>query len=244
MVDLKPSTIEELTEVITAAVFHPLHCNLFGYSTSKGAVRLGDQRTSALCDRASISLGQNTANTNSTFFTEIVQSISDLKFHGDHLIAARDYLTVKVWDSRRPDHPQSIIPVHDPLVRQRLCDLYENDCIFDRFRLAWTADGSQIVTGTYQDMVTAVDVTSSGQVSGWQEDISADRSILSLSGSASALKRSSSRRLSSRRHLTSQGTSSTTIDYTKKALNVAVHPTEPTLAVAATSNLFIYSADK
>lgn len=43
--------MEELTEVITAAEFHPTHCNLFMYSSSKGTVKLADMRESALCDR-------------------------------------------------------------------------------------------------------------------------------------------------------------------------------------------------
>lgn len=45
--------MEELTEVITAAEFHPLECNIFAYSSSKGTVRLCDMRTAALCDRHS-----------------------------------------------------------------------------------------------------------------------------------------------------------------------------------------------
>lgn len=45
--------MEELTEVITAAEFHPLECNLFAYSSSKGTIRLCDMRQAALCDRHS-----------------------------------------------------------------------------------------------------------------------------------------------------------------------------------------------
>lgn len=51
ILDIKPANMEELTEVITAAEFHPSHCNLFCYSSSKGTVKLGDMRDAALCDR-------------------------------------------------------------------------------------------------------------------------------------------------------------------------------------------------
>lgn len=51
IVDIKPVNMEELTEVITAAEFHPLHCNQFMYSSSKGTIKLSDMRDSALCDR-------------------------------------------------------------------------------------------------------------------------------------------------------------------------------------------------
>lgn len=43
--------MEELTEVITAAEFHPQQCNLLMYSSSKGTVKLADMRESALCDQ-------------------------------------------------------------------------------------------------------------------------------------------------------------------------------------------------
>lgn len=50
IVDIKPANMEELTEVITAAVFHPIKCNEFVYSSSKGSIRLCDMREKALCD--------------------------------------------------------------------------------------------------------------------------------------------------------------------------------------------------
>jgi serine/threonine-protein phosphatase 2A regulatory subunit B len=43
--------MEELTEVITSAEFHPQHCNTFIYSSSKSNIKLADMRESALCDR-------------------------------------------------------------------------------------------------------------------------------------------------------------------------------------------------
>lgn len=51
IVDIKPANMEDLTEVITASEFHPHHCNLFVYSSSKGSLRLCDMRAAALCDK-------------------------------------------------------------------------------------------------------------------------------------------------------------------------------------------------
>lgn len=51
--DIKPANMEDLTEVITASEFHPHHCNLFVYSSSKGSLRLCDMRAAALCDKHS-----------------------------------------------------------------------------------------------------------------------------------------------------------------------------------------------
>ena len=53
IVDIKPANMEELTEVITSAEFHPDACNIFVYSSSKGTARLCDMRDSALCDKYS-----------------------------------------------------------------------------------------------------------------------------------------------------------------------------------------------
>ncbi|KAK8300246.1 hypothetical protein V6Z11_D05G370300 [Gossypium hirsutum] len=50
IVDVKPANMEDLTEVITSAEFHPTHCNMLAYSSSKGSIRLIDLRQSAFCD--------------------------------------------------------------------------------------------------------------------------------------------------------------------------------------------------
>jgi serine/threonine-protein phosphatase 2A regulatory subunit B len=51
-VDIKPTNMEELTEVITATEFHPTQCNEFMYSSSKSNIKLADMRDAALCDRS------------------------------------------------------------------------------------------------------------------------------------------------------------------------------------------------
>lgn len=53
IVDIKPANMEELTEVITAAEFHPQSCNQFMYASSKGTIKLADMRQKALCDEHS-----------------------------------------------------------------------------------------------------------------------------------------------------------------------------------------------
>jgi serine/threonine-protein phosphatase 2A regulatory subunit B len=51
VVDIKPTNMDELNEVITSAAFHPHHCNMMMYSSSRGAIRLADMREAALCER-------------------------------------------------------------------------------------------------------------------------------------------------------------------------------------------------
>ncbi|XP_044486409.1 serine/threonine protein phosphatase 2A 55 kDa regulatory subunit B alpha isoform-like isoform X5 [Mangifera indica] len=52
IVEMKPSNMDDLTEVITSAQFHPIQCNLLAYSSSRGFIRLVDMRQSALCDNS------------------------------------------------------------------------------------------------------------------------------------------------------------------------------------------------
>ena len=76
--------------------------------------------------------------TNRSFFSEIISSISDVKFsHNGRYMITRDYLSVKVWDLQMDSRPIETYQVHEYL-RSKLCSLYENDCIFDKFECAWS----------------------------------------------------------------------------------------------------------
>ena len=78
---------------------------------------------------------------NRSFFSEIIQSVSDIKFSQDgRYILSRDYLTLKIWDINMDNQPVQTINIHDEL-RSKLCDLYENDCIFDKFECVFSGDG-------------------------------------------------------------------------------------------------------
>ncbi|XP_036900887.1 serine/threonine-protein phosphatase 2A 55 kDa regulatory subunit B beta isoform isoform X4 [Sturnira hondurensis] len=125
IVDIKPANMEELTEVITAAEFHPHHCNTFVYSSSKGTIRLCDMRVSALCDRHTKFFEEPEDPSNRSFFSEIISSISDVKFsHSGRYIMTRDYLTVKVWDLNMESRPIETYQCHhDWLLQQLLQDV-------------------------------------------------------------------------------------------------------------------------
>ena len=78
--------------------------------------------------------------TNRSFFSEIISSISDVKFsHNGRYMMTRDYLSVKVWDLAMESRPVETYQVHEYL-RSKLCSLYENDCIFDKFECSWSGD--------------------------------------------------------------------------------------------------------
>lgn len=81
-----------------------------------------------------------------SFFSEIISSISDVRFsHNGRYMLTRDYLTVKVWDVNMENKPMEVYNVHDYL-RSKLCSLYENDCIFDKFECVWNGNDGWVST--------------------------------------------------------------------------------------------------
>lgn len=77
-----------------------------------------------------------------SFFTEIISSIASFQFSNDgRYMLARDYLTLKIWDLNMESKPVKTINIHDHL-KGKLCDLYDNDCIFDKFECHLSGDGT------------------------------------------------------------------------------------------------------
>uniref|UniRef100_A0A0E0K2G8 Serine/threonine-protein phosphatase 2A 55 kDa regulatory subunit B n=1 Tax=Oryza punctata TaxID=4537 RepID=A0A0E0K2G8_ORYPU len=152
IVDMKPADMEDLVEVITSAEFHPSSCSLLAFGSSRGFVRLVDLRRSALCDR-NVRIFQDRANSVQprTLFTEIISCISDVKFTGDgKYLLTRDYMNLKLWDLRVESSPVATYKVHE-FLRPKLSELYNNDCIFDRFSCCSSKGGDYFATGSYSN---------------------------------------------------------------------------------------------
>ncbi|XP_046668619.1 serine/threonine-protein phosphatase 2A 55 kDa regulatory subunit B beta isoform isoform X3 [Homalodisca vitripennis] len=228
IVDIKPSNMEELTEVITAAEFHPLECNLFVYSSSKGTIRLCDMRQAALCDRHSKLFEEPEDPTNRSFFSEIISSISDVKVsNSGRYMISRDYLSVKVWDLHMETKPIESYPVHEYL-RSKLCSLYENDCIFDKFECCWSGNDSCIMTGSYNNFFRMFDrVNKRDATLEAAKEIAKPKTVLKPRKVCTGGKRKKDE------------ISVDCLDFNKKILHTAWHPSENIIAVAATNNLFL-----
>lgn len=270
IVDIKPANMEELTEVITAAEFHPKECNLFVYSTSKGVIRLCDMRQSALCDTQAKVFEEREDPNTKNFFSEIISSIADVKFsHSGRYLCTRDYLNVKVWDLNMESRPVETYSVHDYL-RNKLCVLYENDCIFDKFECNWSANDDQILSGSYNNFFKSFNRNTKQEVmyecsreqARPRQQLRPKRVTPSLvlpNGTAAAATTtnggSSSPSLNKR--MLNGGTNGTaktssnnnlfkdeinvdSLDFTKKILHTSWHPKDNIIAIAATNNLYIY----
>ncbi|XP_078428946.1 serine/threonine protein phosphatase 2A 55 kDa regulatory subunit B beta isoform-like isoform X2 [Wolffia australiana] len=240
IVDMKPSNMEDLTEVITAAEFHPRQCNTLAYSSSKGCIRLVDLRQSALCDNHCQLFEVHEAPGSRSFFTEIIASISDIKFSRDgRHILSRDYMTLKLWDINMDAGPVATFNVHEHL-RPRLCDLYENDSIFDKFECCLSGDGSRVATGSYSNLFRVF-----GTVPGSTETTTLEASRNPMRRQVQHSTRPG-RALGGLTRVVRRGSEGDPDghpqDFTTKLLHLAWHPSENSIACAAANSLYMYYA--
>lgn len=265
IVDIKPANMEELTEVITAAEFHPIECNLFVYSSSKGIIRLCDMRQSALCDTQAKIFEEREDPTTKNFFSEIISSISDVKFsHSGRYLCTRDYLHVKIWDLNMENRPVETYCVHDYL-RNKLCILYENDCIFDKFECSWSANDDHILTGSYNNFFKSFNRKSKNELMyECSREQSKPRQLLrpkkvvsstlmnnTNNGTTAGSQNGSSSPSLNKRNTTmlngqkpyvniKDEVNVDNLDFTKKILHTSWHPKDNIVAIAATNSLYVF----
>ncbi|KAL4634061.1 hypothetical protein ACB092_04G170200 [Castanea dentata] len=246
IIDMKPSNMEDLTEVITSAEFHPFHCNLLAYSSSRGFIHLVDMRRSALCDQSAILLQDGGSHGFKSFFTEIIASISDIKFSNDgRHILSRDYMNLKLWDSHMDSSPVATFKIHDHL-HPKLCELYNNDSIFDKFDCCLSGDGIHFATGSYSNLLRIFS-HGVGGAEGITIEASKNSNRKPLRDAAPRTRRSSLSNLTrglyrlGNEH-SSSGTNEFSCNLSSKLLHLAWHPTTNLIACAAGNSLFMYYA--
>lgn len=253
IVDIKPANMEELTEVITAAEFHPQSCNLFMYSSSKGTIKLADMRENALCDTHSKLFEEWMDPAQHSFFTEITSSISDVRFSSDgRYIVSRDYMTVKIWDVNMEREPVKTINIHEQ-IREKLCDAYEGDAIFDKFEVAFAGDGKSVATGSYNNNVMIYPNAVDQQAEETEIVLQADKSAfktkkvgmpMSIGGNGVLSRNGGRNKVQSPgrgMNMMRRDTEYEYIDFKKSILHLSWHPHENSIAIAATNNLFVFS---
>jgi WD40 repeat protein len=96
LVDVKPETIADLSEVITYVEFHPRRPDTFVFSSSKGYMCLCDLRQATTFAKSSIRFQAKEEPSRRHFFTDIINAMTRAKFAptSDNYIFSRDYLSV------------------------------------------------------------------------------------------------------------------------------------------------------
>ena len=222
IIDLKPDNFEELSEVITASQFHPSLDNQFIFSTSKGIIKLGDLRKSSICDHTAMTFEDKDAHANRNFFTEIISSISDVAYSKNgKYIFSRDFLSVKVWDVAMNSKPLEVINIFEPL-KSKLCELYENEAIFDKFSISSSPCGNYFLTGLFNNNFHVSDING---LNNFQFELNFNKQTVS-------------------KHIAKKFYEPLGANYnfSRKVLKSAWHPTQNIVGIACLNSLFLYHA--
>ncbi|KAG2652368.1 serine/threonine protein phosphatase 2A 55 kDa regulatory subunit B beta isoform-like isoform X3 [Panicum virgatum] len=244
IVDLKPADMGDLVEVIATAEFHPSSCSLLAYGSSGGLVRLVDLRRSALCDQSARTFRDRGSRPQpSTFFTEIISCITDLKFTGEgRYLLTRDYMNLKLWDMSVETSPVATYKVHE-FLRPKLSELYAEDYIFDRFSCCASKDGSYFATGSYSNTFKVFTRTAS-QTTGTTLEASANpyRVQSHTSAKIPALLSNFSLGVSRKGQdgPRSDGKEEIPCNMASRVTHLAWHPTENFIVCAANNSLYMY----
>jgi len=209
IVDIKPENMDNLSEIITYSALHPRDCNSLIFGTSKGTIKVADLRTTALCQTFSKEFEDVNSDIGG-FFKDLVTSISCAEFSPNgQFVVSRDYLTMKIWDSRMEKKPLRVVKFHDHLI-SKLCDLYENECIFDKFNCSWDNQSARLLTGSYNNNFYICDAFST--------------KVKNMTAVKPGVRVKPFRNL----------------DYTAKALHTSWHPKQDIIAVGARDFGFLY----
>ncbi|KAJ5079435.1 protein phosphatase pp2a regulatory subunit b [Anaeramoeba ignava] len=227
--DIKPEEIEKLSDVITVAKFHPKECNIFAFATSKGIIRFGDLRESAVCSHFSKVMQVDESTKYHTFFTDIINSVSEIEFSPEGpYFSSRDFMSIKVWDIRKENVPVSNIDVH-PFLLPNLFELYERDYFFDKFESAFSFDSKFLLTGSYGNHFFIYD---------WEKQT---KTMVKGIQTTEIFDNFVSIEEDKKKHVFEYNIHS--VDYTRKVLNIAYHPFTHCFVIAATNNIYIYSGE-
>jgi len=135
--------------------------------------------------------------------------------------------------------PVATFQVHEYL-RPKLCDLYENDSIFDKFECCLSGDGLHVATGSYSNLFRVFGCSPESVEASTLEAsrnpmrrqvVDPARPARTLTG---AVRRGGEN--------TSVDGSGNSCDLSTKLLHLAWHPTENSIACAAANSLYMYYA--
>eukprot|EP00347_Sterkiella_histriomuscorum_P001605 403371389 len=234
IINIKPNNIEDLQEIITHVQFHPTNSQLFAYSSSKGYFNLCDlrQNTDVFSNVKNFITTDEESHKNE--FSEIINSCTWISFlDGDQefQVISRDYLSVKLWDIRMPgSSPFHQYYVNDYL-KDKLSQLYQNDCIFDRFDVKISPNGRYISTGGYNDSFQIIDHE------GMQH------ATLKCNNELERFQQNQILRSYSEcgKKMSSDIWANQPIKFNHKIMHTSWHPFENRLAIANNSSIFLFS---
>jgi serine/threonine-protein phosphatase 2A regulatory subunit B len=148
----------------------------------------------------------------------------------------------QLWDLNMDSGPVSTFQVHEHL-RPKLCDLYENDSIFDKFECCLSGDGLRVATGSYGNIFRVFGCTP-GSIEATTLEASRNPMRRQIANPTRPTRTLTSFTRGVRRGGENQGVDANgnSLDFSTKLLHLAWHPTENSIACAAANSLYMYYA--
>lgn len=102
---------------------HSSSDSMFAFGTNLGTLKIADLRVSASSDNTALNFKIDTPP-QKNFFTDMISGYSSTEFikQGRYL-AARDYLSVKVWDVCNTKKPILNVSIQES-IKSKLCELF------------------------------------------------------------------------------------------------------------------------
>ena len=147
--------------------------------------------------------------------------------NSDNLIFTRDYLGIKLWDIRGTTNaPVTNYAVCD-YIEKNLCNLYEEDSIYDKFFMDVSPCQNYLITGNYNKSAHILDVAGS-------HNVTVTTNFDMKRGKVSA----KTRKYNEKKKLAPLDTAP--IDFKKKVLVGHWSPIENLVAIAFRNCIFLY----
>ena len=133
---------------------------------NKGTLRVGDLRASSDIHKNGLTLCE--AGNHKNYIYQLLANYTGVKFiKGGKNIVTRDCLSVKIWDVCNAKKPVSTIMLNEG-IKPKLCEMVENETIFDKFGVKCSANGNTIFTGSYNNNFHLLD---SEEGTNWQYEL-------------------------------------------------------------------------
>lgn len=146
---------------------------------------------------------------------------------------------LQVWDLAMESRPVRVIPVHE-FLRPKLPELYESDCIFDKFEVAASPSGNQLLTGSYAGCFKIYDVPQDTETS---IELSKLRPRAPVTRRIPVLPAADGSTPAAAADAGPPQPDPDSLDYAKKVLHYSWHPEDNVVAIAGVNNLYLFSAE-
>jgi len=139
----------------------------------------------------------------------------------ENMFFSRDFCTVKVWDLANTSKPLQNISIYDP-IKTKLCELYENESIFDKFSICSGPDSNTVATGMFNNNFHVFDVRKE------------TNTMFELTYNKKTVSKVIPKKCTD--------TLGSNYDYSRKVLKTCYHPKEHIVSIACLNCLYFYKA--